>query len=104
MGCWGARGYVSPEQLKRTDRELAAMRRERRAQERARIAALSNQDIQKIMARVIVARAAASGIVLRLDFHQAGIPEHRIDNNRDAATRLARREEPRLDAMLRAAA
>ena len=100
MRAFGARGYVSPEQLKRTDRVLAQMRREQRNQERARIARLSDRDIQAIMARVLCARTPAAGLVERRDFWQAGIPDDRIDANLTAAFRLARRREPRLDQMV----
>jgi hypothetical protein len=99
MRAFGARGFVSQEQLNRTKAFVAARRAERNARERSEIAALSNLDIQKIMARKIVEAAAARGSVSRYDFVQAGIPEHRIDKNRDAAFRLARRQEPKLDAM-----
>lgn len=96
---FGARGCVSQEQLKRSDAYYRLLARKRRAKERAEIAALSNQDIQKIMARQIVDGATKRGSVSRLDFLQAGVPEHRIDSNRDAAFRLARLAEPKLDAM-----
>lgn len=81
------------------DAFLRQANREARARERATIAALSNQDIQKIMARVLVQRTTACGSVTRQDFHQAGVPDHRIDKNRAAAFALARRREPKLDAM-----
>lgn len=99
MRAFGARGCVSPEMLKRTDRFLAKCRRDTREKMRSEIAALSDFDIRKIMARVLVARAAATGSVERADFLRAGIPDHRIDKNRDAAFVLARRLDPKLDAM-----
>src|SRR4051794_7618231 len=102
MRAFGARGYVTPQQLKKTERFLAASRRQK---EREKIAALSDQDIVTIMARVITTRAAATaaagGQVARIDFHQAGIPDHRIDKNFDAAMRLARRQDPKLDGMVK---
>jgi hypothetical protein len=100
MRAFGARGCVSPEQLKRTNTFLAVCRKAKRDKERALIAALSNQDIQKIMARIVIESAVARTSVSREDLKRAGIPEHRIDNNFDAAMRLARMTEPKLDAML----
>jgi hypothetical protein len=99
MRAFGARGYLSPEQLKKMNAFLAQCRRDRQVRMRAQIAALSDLDIRKIMASVLVIRAAASGSVERADFLRAGIPDHRIDKNRDAAFRLARKLEPKLDAM-----
>lgn len=99
MRAFGARGYVSQQQLERTNRILAEMRREQREKERAEIAALSDRDIQKIMARKIIERAP-SGSIFEHDMIQAGIPQHRIASNQDGAMRLARRQCPRLDAIL----
>src|SRR4051812_24635893 len=99
MRAFGARGCVSDDQLKRSRAMIAQARAARRQKERAEIAALSNLDIQKIMARKMIEAAAARGSIVRADFHQAGIPDHRIDQNRDAAFRLARKQEPKLDAM-----
>ncbi|MBV9549822.1 MAG: hypothetical protein JO256_09145 [Alphaproteobacteria bacterium] len=105
MRAFGARGFVSQEQLKRDAAMIAAMRRERRkrdiARERERIAALSNPDIVKIMARAIVEAVRAGRAVEKSDMTRAGVPEHRIAPNRDAAMRAARRIEPRLDHMAR---
>ena len=97
--CWGAAGFMSDAAYKKMNQLMRADRKAAAARERDKIAALSNQDIQKIMARVIRTRAADCGSVTRQDFLQAGIPEHRIDKNRDAAFRLARQQEPKLDAM-----
>lgn len=99
MRAFGARGFVSPEQLKRSAAVLKKYRRQRQDQQRAEIAALSNKDIQTIMARAAIAAMTARGSVSREDFHQAGIPNHRIDQNFDAAMRQARLQEPKLDAM-----
>lgn len=96
---FGARGGVSPQQRKKMDDFLAQTRRELQAQERDRIARLSDKDIQKIAARKIVEAVRRGGTVSRIDLIQGGIPEHRIDANRDAAFALARRIEPKLDAM-----
>lgn len=100
MRCFGARGYVSQEQLKRTERLVRSMRQAQRGRERARIAALSNQDIARIMARTIVERVRAAASVEIADFLRAGIPVHRIEKNRDAAMRQARKLDPSLDAIL----
>lgn len=100
MRAFGARGYVSREQLKRTDAIVRSMRRAQRQRERARIAALSNKDIALIMARTIVERVRAAASVEIADFLRAGIPQHRIENNRDAAMRQARKLDPSLDANL----
>lgn len=100
MRAFGARGFVSPEQLKRTDAVVRAIRRALRVKERARIAALSDRDIVLIMARTIVERIRAAHRVEDEDFSRAGIPAHRLAANKDAAMREARRIEPRIDAML----
>lgn len=99
MRAFGARGYVSDGQKKSMDAFLRQCRRAADDRLRAEIRALSNQDIQKIMARKIVEAATNRASVMRADFIQAGIPDHRIDKNRDAAFRLARTIEPKLDAI-----
>lgn len=96
---FGARECVSKEKLARDNAYFRQLARLRRQRERDQIAALSNQDIQKIMARKIVEGAVNRASVSALDFKQAGIPEHRIEKNLAAAFRLARQLEPRLDAM-----
>jgi hypothetical protein len=68
-------------------------------QPRKEIRRLSDSDVADLMADKIVARARDQGTVERQDFHQAGIPDDRIDANRDAAFARARRREPKLDAM-----
>lgn len=100
MRAFGARGFVSPEQLKRTDDVVRAIRRALRVQQRARIAALSDRDIVLIMARTIVDRVREVQRVEDEDFARAMIPLHRMAANKDAAMREARRIEPRIDAML----
>lgn len=99
MRAFGAKGHVSKEQLNRDNAYFRQLTRKRRERERAEIATLSNQDIQKIMARRIVEGAVQRSSVCELDFKQAGIPAHRIQKNIDAAFRLARQMEPKLDAM-----
>lgn len=99
MRAFGARGFVSEASLQRTRAFLAQCRAKRREKDRAIIVALSDLDIAKIMARVIVEATVARGAVCLDDFKQAGIPEHRIAKNRDAAFRLARKREPKLDAI-----
>lgn len=101
MRCWGAVGFMSAAAYKKANELMRAVRKAADDRERAEIAALSNQDIQKIMARRIRERAAACGSVTEQDFTQAGVPTHRIKKNLDAAMRLARKQEPKLDAMLR---
>jgi hypothetical protein len=96
---FGARGCVSEQQRKKMDDFLAKYRQELATKERARIARLSDRDIQKIAARKIVEAARRSGSVTRRDLHQGGIPDHRIDSNLAQAFALARRMEPMLDAM-----
>jgi hypothetical protein len=100
MRAFGARGYVSPEQLKKTASLVRALRRDRVKRERQRIAALSNQDIARIMARTIVERVRAAAAVEMADFLRAGIPAHRIEKNRDAAMRQARKLDPSIDQAL----
>jgi hypothetical protein len=79
--------------------DIRALAKARRERERERIARLSDRDIQLIMARKITEAAAQRGEVQRRDFHQAGIPDARIDANFDPAMALARRRDTALDAM-----
>lgn len=85
MRIWGARGSVSPEQIKKTKRHLAKCRGDQNIKRRAQIAALSNKDIQIIMADVIVDAITARGHVAAHDFANAGLPAHRLEANKAAA-------------------
>lgn len=71
----------------------------RRAAQRPAIRELTGRDAVALMAAKIVERSRAAGEVAREDFRQAGIPDHLIEANRDAAFARARRIEPNLDAM-----
>jgi hypothetical protein len=82
---------------KRMDAYLRECRRIANATKRAEIRALSDRDIQKMMARVIIGAAIERGCVIMKDFFNKGLPEHRLKKNKDAAFRLARRIYPKLD-------
>lgn len=93
----------------RTAEEIEAVQRAEREDERARrrqrdnrgeIRKLTDSDIAQLMAGKIVEAARARAEVDVRDMLQAGIPEARIEANRDAAFARARRIEPRLDAMM----
>lgn len=101
MRAFGARGSVSPQQKKSMDAFLRKCVREHCMKQRAEIAVLSNVDIQTRMASVIIDGASRNPPgVERRDFHQAGLPDHRLDQNMAGAMRRARKHEPRLDAMM----
>lgn len=101
MRAFGALGgAVGPNHKRKMDALLAVLRAEARLKRRAEIAALSNRDMRVLMAEVIVAAIESRGAVTLTDFDQAGLPRHRIEANKAPAMALARRMQPRLDAML----
>lgn len=97
-----ARGYVSPEKLKRDNAIIAQMRRAQNLRRRAEIARLSDKDIALLAAEVIVTTVPARGRVIDSDFDNAGLPLDRVRQLKTKAMALARLKEPRIDAMLAA--
>jgi hypothetical protein len=71
----------------------------KKASRRANNGKRTDSDTVSLMAGKIIQRAQDCGTVAREDFRQAGIPEDMIDLHRDAAFAMARRREPKLDAM-----
>lgn len=100
MRAFGARGFVSAEKLARDNAYFRQLARDKKAKRRALIAALSNRDISIMMADVIIDATVKRRAVITKDFEDAGLPAHRLEANKAAALRIARRKEPRLDAML----
>lgn len=95
------KGYpVSQEALDRTNKIIAAMRKEQNQKRRAEIRLLSNKDITIMAADVIVAAVPLRGKVTEHDFDNAGLPIDRVRLVKDQAMALARKKEPRIDAML----
>lgn len=98
---WG-RGYVSAEKLKRDNAEIARMTREKNERRRAEMKLLSDRDMAIVMAEVIVDVAGKGRAIVRRDFENVGLPAGRLEANKKAAMHLARKREPRIDAMLAA--
>lgn len=102
MRCFGARGYVSPEALKRSALVIKAMRKEQALKRRAEIKLLSDKDITIMAAGVIVDTVGKGRAVVERDFDNVGLPLDRVRNLQTKAMAAARKIEPRIDAMLQA--
>lgn len=96
-------GFIFAAHKPRTSDEHDAVRRALRdrlpAPPRPEIRRLTDADAVALMSAKIAERTRACGAVERADFLQAGIPDHLITANLDAAFARARRLEPKLDAM-----
>ncbi|MBL6854528.1 MAG: hypothetical protein ISS15_05500 [Alphaproteobacteria bacterium] len=93
--------FQSPQAFRRDSRDAARARRQTAerelARETARVAALGNGEIRKLMAAVIVEKALDGREVLRIDFTRKGIPNDRIDANLAEAAAIARKASPKVD-------
>lgn len=93
-------GILYPVRTATAAEEVAALLAPATPAPRAAIGKLTGADIVALMAHKIVESARARGEVDLRDIRQAGIPENKIEQHRDAAMARARRLEPKLDAMV----